>query len=427
MGSTGGTKKSVWLAAPLALAAMLSACEPMDGEGAQTGATESELATTNGLNMINGLSMTNGLSGNGLSGNGLSGNGLSGNGLLLNPLASTGLASNTGLMTTASGRTTVAYLVKCALPAGHSITKKDQNGVSYTFPGAIGAGASWETGTCNTACQEGVSACMMAHINAAGVHVPIWLDSPISSIGYGSSSTYPNEEGTFFGNIFITGSDGKVPAYYCEGAGFAKGVVPGRLGADASTIYRNPFGDGALCSAKCTAASSPYTGQGYKSCNGYTSPITVWRASSYRPDFDTSYYYKFINSQSGLAFDVKSWNTAENAPIEQYTYNGGGNQLFQIVLTASSTWKIVNTFTGKAVTGSGTSAGAGVIQQTFSNAQAQLWGIDDHNGHFKLINKASSNALEVPSGNKTSGTLAETSPYGGNANQDWDIVAVPQN
>ena len=109
---------------------------------APNGASESELASNNGLAMINGLSLTNGLSGNGLSGNGLSGNGLSGNGLLLNPLASTGLASNTGLMTTASGRTTVAYLVKCALPSGHSITKKDQNGVSYTFPGAIGAGAA---------------------------------------------------------------------------------------------------------------------------------------------------------------------------------------------------------------------------------------------------------------------------------------------
>ena len=97
------------------------------------------------------------------------------------------------------------------------------------------------------------------------------------------------------------------------------------------------------------------------------------------------------------------------------------------MLTASSTWKIVNTFTGKAVTGSGTTTGSGVIQQTFIDAQAQLWGIDDHNGHFKLINKSSGNALEIPSGNKTSGTLAETSPYAGAANQDWDIVAVPQN
>src|SRR5205085_10667115 len=136
----------VWLAGSLAVAAALTGCDQLaaqDGD-LRSGAAESELVSTNGLSMINGLSMTNGLSGNGLSGNGLSGNGLSGNGLLLNPLASTGLSSTTGLMTTASGRTTVAYLVKCALPAGHSITKKDQNGVYYTFPVAIGAGAAWE-------------------------------------------------------------------------------------------------------------------------------------------------------------------------------------------------------------------------------------------------------------------------------------------
>jgi hypothetical protein len=43
-----------------------------------------------------------------------------------------------------------------------------------------------------------------------------------------------------------------------------------------------------------------------------------------------------------------------------------------------------------------------------------------------LINKLSGNAMEVPAGNKTAGTLAQSSPYTGTANQDWDIVAVPQ-
>ena len=35
--------------------------------------------------------------------------------------------------------------------------------------------------------------------------------------------------------------------------------------------------------------------------------------------------------------------------------------------------------------------------------------------------------MEVPAGNKTARTLAEISPYTGTGNQDWDIVAVPQN
>src|SRR4051812_22337157 len=99
--------------------------------------TASSLETMNGLSM-NGLSM-NGLSMNGLSMNGLSMNGLSMNGLSMNGLATVdGLSNTAGLMTTAGGRDIVKYMVRCALPAGQSLTKQDQNGVSYTFDGAIG-------------------------------------------------------------------------------------------------------------------------------------------------------------------------------------------------------------------------------------------------------------------------------------------------
>ncbi len=196
---------------------------------------------------------------------------------------------------------------------------------------------------------------MMAHLNVAGVHVPIWLDSPISAIGYGSSSSYPNEEGTFFGNIFIT-SNGKVPAYYCEGGGFAKGIVPGRLGATTSAagIFTNPFGSGALCSAHCSAASGSSKGQGYASCNGYTRPITVWRAASYRPVFDPIYVYRFINSQSALAMDVAASSTANGASVIEYVPSTTKtNQQFQIVLTASSTWKLIALHSGKSIAGTG--------------------------------------------------------------------------
>ena len=91
--------------------------------------------------------------------------------------------------------------------------------------------------------MERVSACMMAHINTAGIHVPLWLDSAHSSIGWGLDKVnFPYNEGTFFGNIIGTGNlsyaskpgvTGPV-AYYCDGAGFpagANGIVAGRLGA----------------------------------------------------------------------------------------------------------------------------------------------------------------------------------------------------
>lgn len=38
-------------------------------------------------------------------------------------------------MTTAAGRNTVSYLVRCALASSDSVTKQDQTGASYTFKG----------------------------------------------------------------------------------------------------------------------------------------------------------------------------------------------------------------------------------------------------------------------------------------------------
>src|SRR6266404_450056 len=138
---------------------------PSDGSGNESAAT----ATENGMPDINGLTSYNGLN----SHNGLSTyNGLS---------SYNGLQSYNGLMSTFDGRITTSYLVKCALAAGHSIKKQDQYNNWFTYQGAIGVGPSWETGSCDTNCQQAISACMMAHVNTAGVHIPLWLDSPLTA------------------------------------------------------------------------------------------------------------------------------------------------------------------------------------------------------------------------------------------------------
>src|SRR6185369_13119868 len=103
------------------------------------------LSGFNGLAAMNGLAGLNGLTGlNGLAGlNGqANANGLS----ALNGLAGlNGLAAMNGLMTTDGGRKTVAYLVKCALASNDSLTKQDQNGTSYTFPGGLNLCPAWKT------------------------------------------------------------------------------------------------------------------------------------------------------------------------------------------------------------------------------------------------------------------------------------------
>ena len=100
---------------------------------------------------------------------------------------------------------------------------------------------------------------MMAHINTAGVHVPIWLDTQNPAIGWGIDKVnYPFQEGSFFGNIIQTGALSSVGkpsvngpvGYYCDGAGFAGGARASSRAASAPTRgspYSNPYGNGTLC------------------------------------------------------------------------------------------------------------------------------------------------------------------------------------
>ena len=152
--------------------------------------------------------------------NGLSGNGLSGNGLLMNPLK-TGILTTGTMMNSTDGRTTMTYIVRCALASGKTITAKDSGGTSYSFAGGIGVAPEWETGTCGTVCQERMSACLLAHVNTSGVHIPIWLDGE-GAIGWGQNASYPYQEGSFFGNIFVSPPKG----YFCDGKDFDSGDRP---------------------------------------------------------------------------------------------------------------------------------------------------------------------------------------------------------
>lgn len=259
---------------PACLGLLLSAagCAEMD-ETPDEGA-HSMLSTTNGLASINGLSTTNGLgTANGLS----TTNGLG---------TSNGLSTTNGLMTSSDGRNTVSYLVRCALAAGTTLVKKDQYGNSYTFNGVLGLAPQWKDSACDTACQERISSCMLAHINTAGVHIPLWVVSQDASVGWGLSSLYPNQEGSFFGNIFVTGAHGtdpnKVAAYYCNGKSYNVDTVPGRIGAyQVGAPYVDPFGGGnGYCKDYCTAADNPNAGSGFKACNGWNHVMTVWRQAS---------------------------------------------------------------------------------------------------------------------------------------------------
>jgi hypothetical protein len=256
------TLRLSWLAlgGTMALAAGCGTDAPSDATPNDWAA----LASDNGLRAINGLRANNGLA---------AGSGLGLGGGLVGP---SGLSSSTGLMTTADGRLTAAYLVRCALPAGRSIVKHDQYGASYTFAGAVGLAPEWESGSCGQSCQMWVSACMLSMVNVTGVHYPIWLDAQNAAVGWGTDPKFTNQEGSFFGNLFQT----PFAAYYCGGKSFGVGPIPGRIGspqqATADVPYTDIYGSGVHCSKYCTPADYPHAGDGFKACSGWNQVITVW-------------------------------------------------------------------------------------------------------------------------------------------------------
>jgi hypothetical protein len=153
---------------------------------------------------------SSGMSLNGLQLNGLHLNGLGFNGLKVNGLGLNGLvdASNDSsllekMARTDQGREVLGVLAACALSAGDALKVSTDDG-DYLFSGSLGLAPEWRTGALSEQDQRWVSACLLAHVNGVGAHVPISLrgDHPALQPTIKEVANYQAEEGAFYGNLF---------------------------------------------------------------------------------------------------------------------------------------------------------------------------------------------------------------------------------
>ena len=161
----------------------------------------------------------NALTNNALTNNALTNNALTNNALTNNALTNNALMNNA--LSDPNARDVLKYIVSCALPAGRKVSFV-ADGVSYTYPGELGLAPQWEKidGKCNTACQQWVSACVMARVDYLGVKVLISVrgDTPALKAPLVEQASYTVREGTYFGNIFAPTTE----RYAC--------ISPGRTG-----------------------------------------------------------------------------------------------------------------------------------------------------------------------------------------------------
>jgi hypothetical protein len=351
---------------------LVAACGARDDENEHATQAQSHIVFDNGLMAIAGLGITNGL---GVT-NGLA---ITNGVITLDGLGSAaGLADGNGLLTTEAGRTTFAYLVRCALPATRSITRVDQDGTPHTFAGRVGIAPEWESGACDASCQERVSACMMAHVNTTGRSIQMWMVGESPALGWGYDRAYPFQEGAFFGNIFVS----PPAAYYCNGRSIGRGVVPGRIGAtQTGSPYQNPFADPGMCASACVPSASSHFeakltpliashgSDGYTSCATWNHVVTVYR------EFDAATDYKVCTVSSGLCLTVRGNSTDEGAFVDQFAYTNQPGQRFRITrvfpeLTDSFAYTICVAGTQSCVTAR---TSGDVSMSLASNAFGRQW------------------------------------------------------
>jgi hypothetical protein len=307
-------------------------------------------------------------------------------------------------------------------------------------------------GTAYKVCQNLVSACLMAHVNTAGVHIPIWMDAEPRSDGKGASigwgvdpANYPSQEGTFFGNIIETGDLSQMgmtgivgpKAYYCEGAGFSNGTVQGRLGAGqagANLPYSNPYG------GKCGGAGSSENLNGVphgfkQACaNGYCfqngTPITVWRnPGSTSVSFNPAYTYRMSPKHvSNKSVDVAYANQANGTAVIQYDSWNGDPQKFAI-LASGSNWKIaMKANTNKCLhpVNNGTANGTMIEIRDCNGSSNQAWKATvsgTGTGNYVFRNVAANRCLDVTGNSTANSARMELWDCNGQNNQLFNVTA----
>ena len=148
------------------------------------------------------------------------------------------------------------YVAACALRPDQSLSnpKDPKDG---PFPGKLGLAPEWLESTCDDACRQKVSACLLALTNRTGKHVQLSLlsASPRMSAALRPGEmdrAFPYQEGAFFGDVF------RQQGYVCHGRDDRKGPQVKRFCAaePASCSGLFTFNDAGRCQDVCTLACS---------------------------------------------------------------------------------------------------------------------------------------------------------------------------
>src|SRR5689334_8345093 len=108
-------------------------------------------------------------------------------------------AASANVFASAAGHKLLKYVATCALPFDEELVVGGDR-----FGGFYGLAPEWATDSCGAECQQWVSACLYAHVNAKGTPYPISPrgDRPGLRTTPQAREAFTQPEAAFYGNVF---------------------------------------------------------------------------------------------------------------------------------------------------------------------------------------------------------------------------------
>jgi hypothetical protein len=165
------------------------------------------------------------------------------NGDALSALAGAALnGATTELVDSASGRSLLSYVARCALRAGDKVAFPRAGAPDLVYAGTIGLAPGWKWSSLGGQGRRLVTACLMAHVNAVGAHVPISVRSAtLRAAPLTEKLLFPAQEMAVYGDVFAPAAEREL--FVCFGQAVAQslggsGGLGGALGLPTYLDFR---------------------------------------------------------------------------------------------------------------------------------------------------------------------------------------------
>ena len=132
-------------------------------------------------------------------------------------------------------------------------------------------------------------------------------------------------------------------------------------------------------------------------------------------------YFMLVNQNSGNCVDLINGSTADQAVVNQYSYDSGNSAQLWAFVPVSSHFEIVSWVTGKALTVSSdsTSSGAQIVDATYKSGDtSQQWDlVDQGSGWYSIRNVRSGLVLDIANSSTADNAMLRQESSTGGANQ----------